>query len=60
MERSALRSAQAHADQAEMLVEQARRASRHVQPIGRVNVSAAQYSASPLLTGNYSFTGNVG
>lgn len=42
MERSALRSAQAYADQAEMLVEQARRASSHVQPIGHINVTAAQ------------------
>lgn len=54
MERSALRSAQAYADQAEMLVEQARRASRHVQPVGRVNVSAAQMMTDFFFDNYYS------
>ncbi|KAF8900432.1 hypothetical protein CPB84DRAFT_1815383 [Gymnopilus junonius] len=39
MERNALRNAQANASQVEMLVDQARRISPIVQPVGRVNIA---------------------
>jgi hypothetical protein len=39
MERNALRDAQANASQAEFLVDQARKFSSAVQPVGRVSIA---------------------
>ncbi|KAF8970669.1 hypothetical protein BDZ97DRAFT_1790404 [Flammula alnicola] len=51
MERNALRDAQVNASQVEMLVDQARRISPAVQPVGRVNIAQGSIVAPRLTFG---------